>query len=646
MAKIVDLRGSSGQIVYLGESLGLPTSSSLSFDPTNAPIAGSLRYNPTTNAIEWLSTTATTWQSLTTNTITPSHFGAVGYVKNLSNCIHNGTTTITDTVESPFSPSDVGKTFYSQQGGTSSTVFITTVAAYVSPTVITLAAAPPASYTGRAIVAVDDSTAFTTAINYCYANKLPLVIDRTYMTGPQIIKDNMSIFGMGTNVSTIYLTPGSAGTNKYLFSNNSVTDYYQSFSNLKLNGLRDYQKDGANAVREDICLIKYAGSGNTPVIDVFNRYINLVLTESGTGLYYWGKGESKFAQLSVDKCTYAYNINAFDCTFTGCHGTAYGNAWHLGSSVGSCRFVGCKGYFTGYSTMPGSFGAGESACWYLNGSSNNDFVDCEGQESWGSVWFLSDAHRNSFVGCRGADAGCVYPAHGIGSDNSGQIRANWWLTGDSTDNRFAASTSGVGVHGATSYATHAFKIEGTSANNTGFMETDKNASGWATAKVSSTTSGVSNFLRIDGQMISPDKQTIWIPAAAIIPRITNGPSAGKIETAANKVIISSLDFNTSTQQFAQFRIQMPKSWDLGTITANAVWSHATTTTNFGVTWGINAISLSNGEDNDGTTFSSPVLLLTTGGNANYNYKTSESTAITVAGSPAAGDDCPNCQNCC
>src|SRR6185369_14135587 len=86
--------------------------------------------------------------------------------------------------------------------------------------------------------------------------------------------------------------------------------------------------------------------------------------------------------------------------------------------------------------------------------------------------------------------------------------------------------------------------------------------------------------------------TIWIPASAMIARTTNGAAAGTTEMATNKQMVKTLDFDTTTQEFAQFSIQMPKSWDESTVTAKFVWSHASTSTNFGVVWALEAYAFS------------------------------------------------------
>lgn len=132
------------------------------------------------------------------------------------------------------------------------------------------------------------------------------------------------------------------------------------------------------------------------------------------------------------------------------------------------------------------------------------------------------------------------------------------------------------------------------------------------------------------------KQTIFIPASAMIPRVTNGARSGSLETTTNRINLSTLDFSPTTQEFAQFQIAMPKSWDEGTVTFDVQWYHSATTTNFGVVWSIAGTSLSDGNAVE-TAFGTAVLVTDTGGVTNTIYDSPESAAITVGNTPAEND---------
>lgn len=132
------------------------------------------------------------------------------------------------------------------------------------------------------------------------------------------------------------------------------------------------------------------------------------------------------------------------------------------------------------------------------------------------------------------------------------------------------------------------------------------------------------------------KQTVWIPAVAFSARTTNGAASGVVETTTNKVMFKTLDFDTATVEYAQFAIQMPKSWNEGTVTAAFVWSHASTTTNFGVAWSLAGVAISDDDAGDAA-FGTAVTVTDTGGTTNDIYITAATGAVTIAGTPQAND---------
>lgn len=130
------------------------------------------------------------------------------------------------------------------------------------------------------------------------------------------------------------------------------------------------------------------------------------------------------------------------------------------------------------------------------------------------------------------------------------------------------------------------------------------------------------------------KQTLFIPAGAMKPRATNGPTNANTETATNKVQIAGLDFDASTNQFAQFFVAMPKSWDKGTVTAVFYWEHPATSTNFGVVWGIQAVAMPDASAID-VAFGTAQEVTDTGGTTGDLYKSPETAAMTIAGTLSA-----------
>lgn len=132
------------------------------------------------------------------------------------------------------------------------------------------------------------------------------------------------------------------------------------------------------------------------------------------------------------------------------------------------------------------------------------------------------------------------------------------------------------------------------------------------------------------------KHTIWVPAAAIIPRVTAGAGVATVETPTNKVSFKTLNFDTGVQEYAQFFVQMPKSWNESTVTVKFVWSHASTAVNFGVVWTAQGVAISNGDPLE-TAFGATQSISTVGGAADVLYSTSETPPFTISGSPVAND---------
>lgn len=133
------------------------------------------------------------------------------------------------------------------------------------------------------------------------------------------------------------------------------------------------------------------------------------------------------------------------------------------------------------------------------------------------------------------------------------------------------------------------------------------------------------------------KQAIYIAAAAITPSATGGCAAlATVATSANQPDLQTLDFDQTTQEFAQFSIVMPKKWNEGTVTFKAHWSHPATTVNFGVAWQLQGVAVGD-DDAIAAAYGTEQVVTDTGGTTNDLYSTAESAAITIAGSPAAED---------
>mgnify|MGYP001611192001 CR=1 FL=1 len=136
-------------------------------------------------------------------------------------------------------------------------------------------------------------------------------------------------------------------------------------------------------------------------------------------------------------------------------------------------------------------------------------------------------------------------------------------------------------------------------------------------------------LAVEGEVVqTAGKQTIWIPAGAITTRTTNGALSVTTEMTTNKNMVRSLDFDATTQEFAQFDVVMPKSGNDLTVTFQPVWTAASGTG--GVVFGLAGVATRDDDAMDvafGTAQTSTDTFIV----ANDAHIGPESSAITIAG---------------
>jgi hypothetical protein len=132
------------------------------------------------------------------------------------------------------------------------------------------------------------------------------------------------------------------------------------------------------------------------------------------------------------------------------------------------------------------------------------------------------------------------------------------------------------------------------------------------------------------------KQSIWVPKSQMIAATTNGPATAQLETTTHKVNYPVFDFDATTQENAHFSIRFPKSWNEGTVTFQAYWSSTATDTD-GVTWGLQGIALSDNDAADTAWGTGVTVDDLCQGAAGEIYVAAESAAVTIGGTPAAGD---------
>lgn len=285
---------------------------------------------------------------------------------------------------------------------------------------------------------------------------------------------------------------------------------------------------------------------------------------------------------------------------------------------------------------PGSAGAAGVAGFAWQGAwlTSTAYAVNDGVSNGGSSYICTQAHTSGAstepdVGASWASYWEVFAAKGTDGAGTGDVTGG----AASSDGEvvFYSGTSGKAIKRSNSISGLLKLASGVASAATPGTDYVGPTSGSAVQKASS--GGLTAAVATD---LGAGVHTIYVPAAAMVSRTTNGAAAGTVETTTNKVMLKTLDFDTTTQELAQFSVRMPKSWNEGTVTAAFTWSHAATTTNFGVVWAIEGVALSDGDAGDAA-FGTAQQIADTGGTTNMIYVTSATPATTIAGTPAAED---------
>ena len=129
-------------------------------------------------------------------------------------------------------------------------------------------------------------------------------------------------------------------------------------------------------------------------------------------------------------------------------------------------------------------------------------------------------------------------------------------------------------------------------------------------------------------------ETIYVPAAGMYPETTNGASDLEQVELSNGPELKCLDFAAAADDFAQFQVIFPKSWNEGTVTFQAFFT--VTGTNTGtVAWGLAGRSFADSADLN-TAFGTQVVATAKAhsGTSNDIDVAAVSGNVTIAGAAA------------
>ena len=247
----------------------------------------------------------------------------------------------------------------------------------------------------------------------------------------------------------------------------------------------------------------------------------------------------------------------------------------------------------------------------------------------------TDALHNQVVGLLAVWLNCAVLAVGQATPTGTEAEGDRYIVGTGTG-VFAAHDDELAILRGGTWQFHAPPAAGVPIVKNLSDGADWECSDAGVWSVKNAAGDVSSVNGLTGAVtgVTRGKHAVPIMAGAIAPSFTGGCAAlATIASASNQPDIVTLDFDPTTQEYAQFSIPLPKSWNGGTFTFMPMWSHAATTTNFGVVWDLQLL-LVRDDDAIAAAFGTAQTSVDTGGTTNDLYYGPESAAITPAGTAA------------
>ena len=224
--------------------------------------------------------------------------------------------------------------------------------------------------------------------------------------------------------------------------------------------------------------------------------------------------------------------------------------------------------------------------------------------------------------------------------NQAQIRSGLSATIDELNiiDGVTATTAELNIlDGVTSTATELNILDGVTATTAELNIMDGVTATTAELNIlDGVTSTAAEINQLDGKVAkTAGKETIWVPASAMQPTTSNPCSdLTTVETTSGRPDLVVLDFDKDSDEFAQFSVAFPKSWNAGTVTFQVFWAGIAATTD--VDWMVDAVAISNNTTIDVAYGTAVVVTDNAQGAVEELNVSAESGPLTIAGSP--GDD--------
>jgi len=189
--------------------------------------------------------------------------------------------------------------------------------------------------------------------------------------------------------------------------------------------------------------------------------------------------------------------------------------------------------------------------------------------------------------------------------------------------------TGAAAATLTTSGAHDLVLDTNSGTNSGTITITDGAAG--AINIAPNGSGVA---QVGGSAIKvAGLETMWVPAAAMYGTTTAGADAQQVETTAGRPDMKVFDFDAGTDEYTQFSVAFPKSWNEGTITYQVFWTPSSTNTG-NCLFQLAGVAVGDGDTID-VAYGTAVQITDAGiGTVEDQQVSPVSSAMTIAGSPA------------